>query len=295
MEAQDVLFDEVDAVEAKSQATAVAKRSDQTTAVATPANGTAQIIGMIERLTFDTNIPIERVQQSYAFLREVQADQAKKEFVAAFAMAQEEMGPVAKDANNPQTQSRYASLAALDRAIRPIYTKHGFSMSFDAENSPIEGHVRVVCFLAHKSGHEKKYHVDMSCDGLGAKGGAVMTKTHAMGSAFSYGKRYLAGNVWNIASAEKDDDGNAAGGRSDALVSYAQVQTIFDLVTETGSDINRFLEVAKVPQFADDEDRDVDSVKERLGQIKTSQFKDLVTKLNMKKKQMQAATKGNAS
>lgn len=294
MEAQEVVFDDGDAAPAPNGATAVATRSETQTAVAAPTNGTAQIISMIERLTFDTNIPIERVQQSYAFLREVQADQAKKEFVAAFAKAQEEMGPVAKDANNPQTQSRYASLAALDRAIRPIYTKHGFSMSFDAEDSPIEGHVRVVCFLSHKSGHEKKYHVDMSCDGLGAKGGAVMTKTHAMGSAFSYGKRYLAGNVWNIASAEKDDDGNAAGGRADHLISYEQTNVLFELVTETGSDINRFLEVAKVSQFTDDEDRDVDAVKERLGQIKASQFKDLVTKLNMKKRLLTSA-KGGAS
>jgi len=223
---------------------------------ATPANpvattDTAAILGMIERLTFDATIPMERIQQSYAFLREVQADQAKKEFAAAFAAAQKEMEPVAKDANNPQTRSRYASLAALDRAIRPIYTKHGFSMSFDAADSPLPDHVRVLCFLSHTGGHERTYHIDMACDGKGAKGGDVMTKTHAMGSAFSYGKRYLAGNVWNIASAEKDDDGNAASRGDDGPISEEQLAELIALADEVGADKAKFCKFAKVDSLAD--------------------------------------------
>lgn len=212
---------------------------------------TAAILGMIERLTFDVSVPIERMQQSYAFLREVHADQAKREFAAAFAAAQKEMEPVAKDANNPQTKSRYASLAALDRAIRPVYTKHGFSMSFDAGDSPLADHVRVLCFLSHTGGHERTYHVDMACDGKGAKGGDVMTKTHAMGSAFSYGKRYLAGNVWNIASAEKDDDGNAAGAKDDGPISKEQLDELIALADEVGADKAKFCKYAKVDSFAD--------------------------------------------
>ena len=41
------------------------------------------------------------------------------------------------DSGNPQTRSKYASLAAIDRALRPIYTKHGFSVTFDTgEDAP---------------------------------------------------------------------------------------------------------------------------------------------------------------
>ena len=51
----------------------------------------------------------------------------------------------------------------------------------------------------------------MPADGKGAKGGDVMTKTHATGSATSYGMRYLLKMIFNVAvGTEKDDDGNAA-------------------------------------------------------------------------------------
>ena len=234
----------------KPKGTAVAKAEPAKAAMPVPASDTAAILSMIERLTFDTAIPIDRVQQSYAFLREVHADQAKREFASAFAAAQKEMEPVAKDANNPQTKSKYASLAALDRAIRPLYTKRGFSMSFDAGDSPLADHVRVLCFLSHTGGHERTYHIDMACDGKGAKGGDVMTKTHAMGSAFSYGKRYLAGNVWNISSEERDDDGNAAGRGDDGPITEAQVNELIALADEVGADKAKFCKFAKVDSFA---------------------------------------------
>ena len=48
--------------------------------------------------------------------------------------------------------------------------------------------------------------------GKGAKGGDVMTKTHAFGSGTSYGMRYLLKMIFNVAIGEEDDDGNSASG-----------------------------------------------------------------------------------
>lgn len=234
----------------KKSAQLVSVPTPATTANAVATSDTAAM-NMIERLTLDSTIPIERAEQAFAFWQKVQAEQAKKEFVAAFAACQAEMEPVAKDASNPQTKSRYASLAALDRAIRPIYTRHGFSLSFDAGDSPLPDHVRVLAFLAHKGGHERAYHIDMACDGKGAKGGDVMTKTHAMGSAFSYGKRYLEGNIFNIASAEKDDDGNAAAVKDDGPISEEQLSELIALADEVGADKAKFCKFAKVDSLAD--------------------------------------------
>jgi hypothetical protein len=50
----------------------------------------------------------------------------------------------------------------------------------------------------------------MPADGKGAKGGDVMTRTHATGSALSYGMRYLLKMIFNVAVGEDDDDGNDA-------------------------------------------------------------------------------------
>jgi hypothetical protein len=114
---------------------------------------------------------------------------------------------------NHQTKSKYASYADLDRAVRPIYSDHGFSLSFDSgDNAPADC-VRVVCKVAHRGGHREIHHLDMPADGKGAKGGDVMTKTHATGAAITYGKRYLLGMIFNLAVGE-DDDGNSAGGKA---------------------------------------------------------------------------------
>jgi hypothetical protein len=66
--------------------------------------------------------------------------------------------------------------------------------------------------LGHVSGATRRYQIDMPIDTKGARGGDVMTRTHATGSAFSYGKRYLLIGMFNLAIGD-DDDGNAAGRR----------------------------------------------------------------------------------
>jgi hypothetical protein len=116
---------------------------------------------------------------------------AEQAFNIALADAQTEMHPVATDSDNPQTRSRYASYAALDRAVRPIYAGHGFALSFNTADAPGPEQARIVCDVSHVGGDTRRYHIDMPVDGKGARGGDVMTKTHAMGSGISYGMRYL--------------------------------------------------------------------------------------------------------
>ena len=139
------------------------------------------------------------------------AQDATIAFNAAMNRAQTEMGRVARDMENPQTHSKYASYAALDREIRPIYTKEGLALSFNSGETPIPDHVRIICNVSHSSGHTEPYFIDMPNDGKGAKGGDVMTKTHATGSATSYGRRYLLMMIFNISVGEGDNDGNDFG------------------------------------------------------------------------------------
>jgi len=138
------------------------------------------------------------------------ARKAEIEFNLAMNAVQMEIGRIAPNLTNPQTRSRYASYDKLDRELRPIYTRHGFSLSFGTDPSvqPEVEMVRVVCYVSHQAGHTRTYHYDMPADGKGAKGGDVMTKTHARGSAGSYGMRYLLKMIFNIAIGEDDDDGN---------------------------------------------------------------------------------------
>ncbi len=232
-------------------ATALQTVEAQTVETALPANETAAIMSMIQRMSTDPNVSIERVEQAFAFYEKVQASQARKDFTAALVAAQAEMEPVRKDASNPQTRSKYATFEALDSAARPVYSKHGFAPTYRTEASDKPDHVRIILTLMHSSGHERDYPIDMPADGKGAKGGDVMTKTHAVGSAFSYGKRYVFGGAFNLITTEKDDDGNGAGGAGSQPLTEKQVNELIALADSVGADKARFCKYYNITSFAE--------------------------------------------
>lgn len=209
------------------------------------------IASMIERIMTDPSIPMERVDQAFAFYQKVQADDARKAFTKSLVAAQAEMEPVRKDATNPQTRSKYATFEALDRAARPTYAKHGFAPTYRTEPSEKPEHIRIVLTLMHEAGHERDYSIDMPADGKGAKGNDVMTKTHAVGSAMSYGKRYALGGAFNLITTERDDDGNAAGGKNDAPLTAEQVDELIALADEVGADKAKFCKFYQIGSFAE--------------------------------------------
>jgi len=169
------------------------------------------ILAIIAKAASDPNVDIDKMDRLLQMQERVQNRAAELEFNTAMNAAQSEMRPISADASNPQTRSKYATHAKLDRALRPIYTAHGFSLSFDEGESPKPDHIRVLCYVAHTGGFSRTYHRDMPADGKGAKGGDVMTKTHAAGAAGSYGARYLLKGIWNVAVGEEDQDGNDVG------------------------------------------------------------------------------------
>jgi len=181
-------------------------------------NDVAAFIQLIERVARDHSIDIDKLDRLLIMRERENARLAEQAFCAALAEAQTEMQPVFADSNNPQTRSRYASYAALDRAVRPIYTRHGFGLTFNTDDAPGLEQARVICDVCHSGGHTRRYRIDMPVDGKGARGGDVMTKTHAMGSGISYGMRYLLRMIFNLAI-DQDDDGNAAGFKTRAALS----------------------------------------------------------------------------
>lgn len=182
----------------------------QESAVAVQAES-ATILQVIQRAAADPRCDIEKMERLMAMKERMDAKQAEADFNAALSRVQARMGRVQADAENKQTRSNYATYGQLDKAVRPIYTAEGLSLSFGTEAAP-EGFVGMVCYVSHSAGHTREYRAVVPSDGKGAKGGDVMTKTHAFGSGTSYGMRYLLKMIFNIAIGEEDDDGNAASG-----------------------------------------------------------------------------------
>lgn len=167
-------------------------------------------MGLLQ-MAIQGNATMDTIERLVALQERAMAQDALREFNAAMNRAQTQMGRIARDMDNKQTSSKYASYAAIDREIRPIYTKEGLALSFDTADALIPEYVRITCAVSHSAGHTQVYHIDMPADGKGAKGGDVMTKTHATGAASAYGRRYLVMMIFNLAVGEGDTDGNEFG------------------------------------------------------------------------------------
>jgi hypothetical protein len=226
------------------------------------ASETTAVLLMIERAARDPGIDLDKLQRLLDLRQQMEARAAEQKFNAALAAASAEIVPVVADARNDQTRSKYATYAALDRAIRPIYSRHGISVSFDTDVSPKgPDHMRVLAYVAGH-GHVRVYKVDLPIVTKGPQGRDVMTPIHAAGSANTYGKRYLLINIFAIAVADKhDDDGNRAGGLiSDGpAINQEQLQQLQAALEITASNIDGFCSwfgietIAELPaaRFAD--------------------------------------------
>ena len=182
------------------------------------------------------NADLDKLEKLMALQERWEANEAKKAFISAMSNVQAKTKRIEADSENKQTHSRYASYAALDRVLRPIYTEEGFSLSFGTGETQSENVVRVICDAYHRNGHVVNYHIDMPSDGKGAKGGDVMTKTHATGSAVRYGMRYLLNMIFNVAIGV-DDDGNGAGIE---YITEGQAADLNALLDEVGADKVKF-------------------------------------------------------
>lgn len=212
-----------------------------------PVSQADALITAIERAARDPSVDIVKLKELFAMRKEIAREAAEAVFNAAMTEAQKEMRPIAADAENPQTRSKYATYAKLDRALRPIYTKHGFAISYDEGDSPKADHVRCLAYVSHAGGFTRTYRRDMPADGKGAKGGDVMTKTHAVGAAHSYGDRYLLKGIFNIAVGEDDKDGNDP----EPALSEEQVANLEALLTEVNANKPAFLKWLKVNSLSE--------------------------------------------
>lgn len=224
--------------------TAIARKTQVDIAEAKPVT----VLDIVASLANGPNAAanIETIERLMALRERENAATSERAFNEAMTAAQGEMRPVAADASNPQTRSKYASYFALDKAMRPIYTRHGFSLSFDEEDSTKPEHIRVLCYVSHVAGHTRTYRKDMPADGKGAKGGDVMTKTHASGAATTYGQRYLLKMIFNVAVGE-DDDGNAPVEK----IMPDQVDALRSIIAEVGADEAKFVKWLKIGSLAD--------------------------------------------
>lgn len=125
---------------------------------------------------------------------------ATPKLFSALAKAQAEMQNPAFDSTNPHFRSKFASLAAVRKAVIPVLAKHGIAVCQDLTTTN-DNRIGCTTILAHESGEMLRF------------GPLYMPATkpdaQGFGSAATYARRYSLQSVAGVVG-DDDDDANAA-------------------------------------------------------------------------------------
>ena len=146
---------------------------------------------------------IEQMQQLFDLKLRVEADEAKKAFVAAMTAFKTEAIRVTRDKENVQYHSMYTTLGNLVNTVTPHLSKHGLTARWDIDQS---AGVKVSCIITHALGHSESVSMVCQPDASGSKNPIQQIK-----SAITYAKACTFESICGLASSDAnlDDDGNS--------------------------------------------------------------------------------------
>lgn len=179
---------------------------------------------MLLQQAVDRGMSPEQLKALVDLHEQWRAARAREAFNAAMTAVQIQMPCAVRDAENKQTNSRYIRLETLSTLAKPIYTAHGFALSFSEADSPQPGWKRIVCHITHIQGHGEQRFIDLPVDGIGPKGNPIggMNAVQGAISTGSYGQRVLTCRIFNITVADTDLDGDAPNPPADSNAPKAQ-------------------------------------------------------------------------
>ncbi len=165
-------------------------------------------------------------------------------FNVAMLKAQEEIPPVKRKAYNKHTQSWWARLEEISKIADPIIHRNGFALSYGSEPSHLPNHYRIICDVAHRDGHRRRYDMDVGMDAEGAKGGGTKSLAQGSMSSATYARRGLKCMIFDIVIEGMDNDGNRQDPKRPTvidqpaqpvvLITDNQAETLVELIESKG-------------------------------------------------------------
>jgi hypothetical protein len=195
------------------------------------------LLQVIAQAVADPRCDVEKMERLLAMQERVVADQRRTAYMAAMARVAVDMPMIGKFGESHH--GKYARIEDIDRAIRPVISKEGLSLSFDSEE--IGNKVKVTCRLSHSEGHSEEKSITLAVDNSGSKNGA-----QAIISTVSYGRRALTKMFFNLIEGGEDTDGN-----NPTPITADQVRDLEAKLTEVGMDRKRFMVFMGVGDLAD--------------------------------------------
>lgn len=208
-----------------------AKKADQELVTTDQAGS---FIAAIERAAMNPEVDPQKMQQLLDVQERILNKQAESAFTRALAALQAELPTITHTGQikvRGVVQSTYAKYEDIDKVLRPLLVKHGFSLSFDTQT--VENGINVYGTLSHVEGYSKMAYIPLPFDTSGNK-----NNVQSVGSTISYGKRYVVGMLINLVTQGEDDDGQKGGVNTIDEEQQANIQALID---EVGADKDKFL------------------------------------------------------
>jgi hypothetical protein len=178
----------------------------------------------------------------------------------ALVKAQGMLEDAGKDAVNPHFKSRYADLASVRAALRVPLSSNG--LAYMQLLTATEAGANIQTILMHEGG---QYVSETLCVPVTAH------TAQALGSAFTYGRRYSLMGMLGIAASEDDeddDDGNSASKKTgngahkptgrEPTIDADQIETLRAKLAVTAAGEEGFLKWARINSLAEVREIDYD-------------------------------------
>lgn len=149
---------------------------------------------------------VEVVKELVKLQNDMRMQDAQVAFNQALADCQSEIKLVVNDSEKTSPGGKHwATYRALDKAVRPIWTRKGFCLSFGSQSSPVAEQMISEAYLSLGL-YSRTYSVPMDIGGKGPKGDGALSKPHAILAGVEYSRRILLKMIFNIITGDEDQN-----------------------------------------------------------------------------------------
>jgi len=176
-----------------------------------PAAPVSSIDAVLAAALRQDDVDLDRVERFLALKREYEADEARKEYVAAMARFKAKPLTIEKDKHVKFTTQKgvteydHATIGNVVKVICAGLGSEGFSHRWDTKQDA--GKITVTCIITHARGHAESTMLIASPDDSGGKNGI-----QSIASTITYLQRYTLLAATGLATSDQEDDD---GGKSE--------------------------------------------------------------------------------
>ena len=197
----------------------------------------------------ENNASIEQMQQLLDLQIRYEHNEARKAYHAALSNFKSEELTITKDStvdyttNSGRVKYDHASLGDIVKKVGPVLSKYGLSHNWEVNQTD---RIEVICKLTHSDGYSERVSMTADADSTGKK-----NAIQAIGSTVTYLQRYSLMSILGLAATDLDDDGAAYDKVIVEVLTDDELANIDALITETGTDLEKFLVFLQVAELTD--------------------------------------------